>query len=76
MNVSDEGLDFIKDWEGCSLKRYKDAAGYWTIGVGHLITDADPEIWSRPSSHSLKLQPITPEKALALLKNDVEFPNS
>ena len=64
MNVSDEGLDFIKDWEGCSLKRYRDPIGLWTIGTGHLIVDADPE-------EQWKHKGITAEKALELLKADV-----
>ena len=65
MKTSDEGLNFISLWEGCKLKRYKDAAGYWTIGVGHLIVDSDPvEQW--------KNKGITAEKALWLLKDDVE----
>lgn len=35
MNVSDNGLDIIKRYEGCRLKAYKDPAGIWTIGYGH-----------------------------------------
>ena len=65
MNTSDEGLNFITLWEGCNLKRYRDAIGFWTIGVGHLIVDADPmEQW--------KNKGITAEKALELLKSDVD----
>lgn len=37
--VSKAGLQFIAMFEGCELKPYKDAAGYWTIGVGHLLND-------------------------------------
>jgi len=69
VKVSDEGLHFISLWEGCSLKRYADAAGYWTIGVGHLITDSDPqEAW--------KHKGIDAEKALQLLKIDIEHAES
>lgn len=35
MNVSENGLDIIKRYEGCRLKAYKDPAGIWTIGYGH-----------------------------------------
>ena len=35
MQISDLGIDFIKQWEGCSLTAYQDVAGVWTIGVGH-----------------------------------------
>ncbi|MHB9075239.1 MAG: glycoside hydrolase family protein [Desulfobaccales bacterium] len=37
MKVSQHGLEFIKNEEGCVLHVYKDQAGYPTIGVGHLI---------------------------------------
>lgn len=29
--------DFLKEQEGCVLHKYKDTAGRWTIGIGHLI---------------------------------------
>ncbi len=42
MNViSQEGVDFIKKWEGFSDKPYADVVGYMTIGYGHLIKDGE-----------------------------------
>lgn len=38
MRLSDKGLQLLKQWEGCKLRVYKDAAGLPTIGVGHLLT--------------------------------------
>ena len=35
MNVSTNGIELIKQFEGCSLKAYKCPAGIWTIGYGH-----------------------------------------
>ena len=35
MNISQEGLDLIKKFEGCELKAYQDSVGVWTIGYGH-----------------------------------------
>lgn len=39
MNISDDGINFIKKWEGKNgkpvLKAYKDVKGVWTIGYGH-----------------------------------------
>jgi len=35
MNVSDDGIDLIKQFEGCRLKAYLCPAGVWTIGYGH-----------------------------------------
>jgi len=37
MDLSPEGLKFIKQSEGCSLHPYLDACGHLTIGYGHLI---------------------------------------
>ena len=37
MNISDRGIKFIQKHEGLSLKPYKDVAGYWTVGYGHLL---------------------------------------
>lgn len=37
MRISENGIAFIKRWEGLRLKPYKDVAGHWTIGYGHLI---------------------------------------
>ena len=41
MKTSPGGLEFIAKWEGTILNPYLDAAGLWTIGVGHLIKPTD-----------------------------------
>lgn len=35
MKISDEGLNIIKQFEGCRLTAYKDPVGILTIGYGH-----------------------------------------
>ncbi len=35
MKTSQNGIDLIKDFEGCKLKAYKCPAGVWTIGFGN-----------------------------------------
>lgn len=35
MKVSDNGVNFVKRWEGLYLKAYQDIVGVWTIGYGH-----------------------------------------
>lgn len=37
MNISHEGLNLIKNFEGFRSYKYRDAVGKWTIGFGHLI---------------------------------------
>lgn len=36
--MSANGLQLLKEWEGCKLKKYRCSAGKWTIGVGHVLT--------------------------------------
>lgn len=38
MKINQAGLDLIIKFEGSRKRPYMDPAGYWTIGVGHLIT--------------------------------------
>ena len=35
MQISELAFQKIKDFEGCRLTAYQDAAGVWTIGYGH-----------------------------------------
>ena len=36
MEVSNNGIELLKKFEGCKLTAYKCPAGVWTIGVGHI----------------------------------------
>lgn len=60
MRISQNGIDFLKQKEGISLKPYLDAGGKMTIGIGHLIKANEyfPPI-------------ITVEKAEEILKSDL-----
>lgn len=44
MNVSQNGINLIKQFEGVRYKAYKDVVGLDTIGVGHLIKKDEPEL--------------------------------
>lgn len=35
MFISEFAIEKIKEFEGCKLQAYQDAAGVWTIGYGH-----------------------------------------
>lgn len=58
MNISQNGIDLIKKFEGCELKAYKCPSGIWTIGYGHTegVTEG---------------QTITPIQAEEYLKADI-----
>lgn len=34
MQISNNGINLIKQFEGCKLKAYQDSVGVWTIGYG------------------------------------------
>ncbi|MEL7028093.1 MAG: glycoside hydrolase family protein [Pseudomonadota bacterium] len=59
MNITDEGLDLIKRFEGLALEAYQDIADVWTIGYGH-TTGVTPG------------QRITEAEAEQLLREEVE----
>jgi len=40
-NPSQSCIDLIKRSEGLSVKPYRDLAGFWTVGYGHKLTDAE-----------------------------------
>ena len=64
MRISPRGLSLLKQFEGCILVPYKDSAGLWTIGYGHLIADGR----TLPDSAKYKL---TQKQADMLLQYDV-----
>lgn len=74
MQMSEEGLELLKQWEGFELKLYKDSAGLLTIGVGHLLTK------SELSSGKIVINGLTvkytdgltEQQALDLLSQDVQ----
>lgn len=59
MNISQKGIDLIKNFEGCRLTAYRCPANILTIGYGH--TDSDV----------VTGQKITQEQAEKLLKSDL-----
>lgn len=59
---SQNGLDFIKYYQGLSLQKYQDADGLWLIGYGHLIRDREDFDTS-----------LTPLQAEAIFQQDVDY---
>lgn len=43
MQLSEDGLKFLKDKEGVRNNVYDDGAGYLTVGVGHKLTNQELE---------------------------------
>lgn len=82
MKINQEGLNLIKDFEGCRLKAYLCPAGVWTIGYGHtqgvkpdmVITQLDADRFLlqdlkrfEEAVSSLVKVPITPNQFSALV---------
>ena len=63
MNISDEGLKLIMQFEGLRLKAYRCPAGVWTIGYGHTSAAGAPEV--RDGMR------ISAQEAEAILKKDL-----
>ena len=62
MNISQNGINLIKEFEGCRLTAYKDAVGVLTIGWG--TTNADYEITKTHIVHGLTISQSTADKWL------------
>jgi GH24 family phage-related lysozyme (muramidase) len=63
MQISNNGITLIKQFEGCKLQAYQDSVGVWTIGYG----------WTQPVDGKpvAKGMTITQQKANILLAEGV-----
>lgn len=53
MQLSDTGLQHIKDFEGLRLTAYKDIGGTWTIGYGHTASAKEGMKITNQQAHDL-----------------------
>ncbi|MGL5713608.1 MAG: lysozyme, partial [Paraclostridium sp.] len=60
MQISQKGIDLIKQFEGCKLKAYLCPAGVWTIGFGS-------------TSGVIEGMQITEKEAEEMLKKDLRY---
>ena len=52
MRTSQQGLDFIKAYEGCRLNAYRCPSGVWTIGYGHTKGVTPGTVWTQEQANS------------------------
>lgn len=64
MNISQDGINLIKKFEGVRFKPYRCPAGLWTVGVGHLIGDGK----QLPDSYN---KTFTESEVDAILRKDL-----
>jgi lysozyme len=74
MNISENGLKKLEEWEGEILHVYRDAAGLPTIGIGHLLTRSElMSGYITIGGKSVALaNGITDEQSLILLDQDLD----
>lgn len=60
MNLSKEGVELIKRFEGLRLKAYKCQAGIWTIGYGHTKGVREGQTITTDKAEDLLMQDIIP----------------
>jgi lysozyme len=58
MKTSDQGRTLLIERESLELKAYRDSEGYWTIGVGHLLSldknaDYSSLVWTREKAEQV-----------------------
>lgn len=58
--IPQQAIDIIQEFEGCRLYPYRDIAGLWTIGIGHLIRSGEDFTGG-----------ITQDKAYTILRQDM-----
>jgi GH24 family phage-related lysozyme (muramidase) len=61
--ISDQGIELLKELEGCRLKAYKCPSGTWTIGYGHTSKAGSPDVY--------KGMKITQEEAESIFRKDL-----
>ena len=61
MQISDEGLELIKHFEGCELEAYKCPAGVWNIGYGHTKDVEEGEKWSQDKADFMLFRELEEE---------------
>jgi hypothetical protein len=69
--ISKNGIDLIKNWEGCRTNAYLCPAGIWTIGYGHTKTTTPGMTISHARAADLLLQDLKrfEEAVICILKS-------
>lgn len=76
--MTPRGVNLLRTFEGTKLAPYKDSAGYWTIGTGHLIIDPDTRRrlpkGDAGEARALELypEPVTKDYAELLFLSDIK----
>lgn len=70
MRTSQNGINLIKQLEGCRLKAYKCAAGVWTIGYGHTAGVQEGQVITQVQAESFLKDDLAKYEAKVMKYND------
>jgi lysozyme len=62
MKISQNGMNFIANWEGKRYKAYLCPAQYWTIGIGHVIQKGE---------EALRTKTLTEQEVSEIFRKDI-----
>ncbi len=74
MNISSNGILFIRQWEGCNLTSYQDGGEVWTMGWGHTCGVAAGQTITQAQADQLLLDDLQPVEST--LNGKVSVPMS
>ena len=72
MNISLEGINLIKHFEGCELEAYKCPAGVWTIGYGHIKGVQEGDVITEQQADNMLVEEL--EEYEGYINNAVSVP--
>ena len=58
MQISKEGIDLVKKFEGCKLEAYQCAAGVWTIGYGSTHGVEKGHVWTQEKAETMLIDEL------------------
>lgn len=70
MRTSQNGINLIKQFEGCRLTAYKCAAGVWTIGYGHTAGVYQGQVITKTQAESFLKDDLMKYEAKVMKYND------
>jgi lysozyme len=70
MNISQNGMNMVKKFEGCELHAYQDIVGVWTIGYGHTAGVKSGQVITQAQADKMFADEITQfaSKVASLIK--------
>ncbi len=72
MTISQQGIDLVKEFEGCRLTAYQDGAGVFTIGYGHTAGVSAGDTCTQEQAESWLIENLA--DAAATVQDQIDVP--